>query len=245
MVYSDYLDLFHHFNVLTFLGQTLFNFFFSNVLPFCWYFCLLEWYFLSQRNERESKLNCRPERPMLTKRSNDKVIHKFRECRPLRAGMDAGEWSRVEHFLPKGDRIFCAKWWIASDGSDPSRCTCRRPMAFTTSMRSWPQPPQALQNQRNETYSLQTGLLSVGRPRGVRWGLYIILRLDMLHVWNFRISENEEQATGWRSRWKRTTFMSGDKSNSSSWVVYTSSSWSVLSRFVWATPGNIIITRCV
>ena len=48
----------------------------------------------------------------------------------------------------------------------------------------------------------------------------VIVRLDMLHVENFRISENEEQATSWHLRWKRTTIVSGDMSSLSSQVVY-------------------------
>ena len=32
---------------------------------------------------------------------------------------------------PKGNQFFGARWWIASDERDPSRCACKRPMAFT------------------------------------------------------------------------------------------------------------------
>ena len=61
--------------------------------------------FFPQRNERKSKIN-RSEKPTLTRRNDDRVIHKFTECRPLRVGMDAGEWSSVWHSLSKAKLRF-------------------------------------------------------------------------------------------------------------------------------------------
>ena len=57
--------------------------------------------------------------------------------------MDAGEWSKVWHFVSKGENeIVSYRWSIASDQSDFSRCACRWPMAFKTFMKSWPKPPK-------------------------------------------------------------------------------------------------------
>ena len=49
---------------------------------------------------------------------------------------------------------------------------------------------------------------------------FVILRLDMPHVWNFSILENDEQAMDWHLQWKHTTFVSGDTRSFSSRVVY-------------------------